>query len=94
MNAYVVTRDVSPQECHWLAETVTKGTTVHRCTRPTYGCVDEFPATLDPDGGYPFFELPWDAIEPKLKKLTPAQLSREFDKAAKGKPSKYGVPRS
>lgn len=60
-----VTRDVTPDECWWLGETVTAGTVVYRCTRPTYGAVREFPATLDPDGDYPFFELPWDAVEPQ-----------------------------
>lgn len=56
------TRDVTPAECWWLSETVPAGTLVYRCTEPTYGCVKDFPATLDPDGGYPFFELPHDAL--------------------------------
>ena len=60
--AYTVTRDVTPDECPWLAETVTAGTRVYRCTSPKYGCVRDFPATLDPEGGYPFFELPHDAV--------------------------------
>jgi hypothetical protein len=62
MSAFILNRDVTPQECHWLAETVAKGTAVYRCTNPTYGAVHEFPATLRPDGGYPFFELPYDAL--------------------------------
>lgn len=62
---WLVTRDVTPAECHWLSdETVTAGTTVYRCNKPTYGCIGNgFAATLDPEGGYPFFELPWDAIK-------------------------------
>lgn len=63
MSRWIVTRDVTPEECWWLGETVTAGTVVHRCARTTYGAVRDFPATLDPDGDYPFFELPWDAIE-------------------------------
>ena len=60
---WVVTRDVTPEECRWLEATVVAGTTVYRCNKPTYGCVREFAATLDPKGGYPFFELPWDAVK-------------------------------
>lgn len=60
--AYTVTRDVTPDECWWLSGTVPTGAVVYRCTKPTYGAVAEFAATLDPDGDYPFFELPYDAI--------------------------------
>lgn len=66
--AYIVTRDVTPQECWWLAQTVPAGTTVYRCPKPMYGAIREFPATLDPDGGYPAFELPYDAIAEKSGK--------------------------
>ncbi len=43
------------------------GTIVYACDRPTYGCIDwgrEIAATLEIDGGYPFFEVPRDAVEP------------------------------
>lgn len=61
---WVLTRDVKPDEFHWwVPDNLTAGTKVYRCTKCTYGCVKDFAATLDPDGGYPFFELPWDAIE-------------------------------
>lgn len=62
MSRWIVTRDVTPAECSWLLETVVAGTIVHLCAKSTYGAVRDFPATLDPDGDYPFFELPWDAI--------------------------------
>lgn len=63
MSAHNVTRDVTQEEeCHWLPRTIKAGETVYRCTKPTYGAVRDFPATLNPDGDYPFFELPWDAI--------------------------------
>lgn len=61
MISYVVTRDVTPDECWWLSDTITKGTTVYKYIGHTYGAVGEFPATLD--GGTPFFELPYDAVE-------------------------------
>lgn len=60
--AYTVTRNVTPTECHWLTDTISAGTMVFRCTKPTYGAVRDFPATFDPDGGYPFFELPHNAV--------------------------------
>lgn len=62
---WIVTRDVTAEECHWLGETIVAGTKVYRCRKPTYGCISPngFAATLDPEGGYPFFELPWDAVD-------------------------------
>lgn len=61
--AYIVTRDVTQDECWWLPANVPAGSVVYRCTKSTYGAVKDFPATFDPDGDYPFFELPFDAIE-------------------------------
>lgn len=58
----MVTRDVTPEECHWLDRTIAAGTLVYSCKEATYGCVKEFAATFSPDGGYPFFELPWNSI--------------------------------
>lgn len=60
---YITTRDVAPDECEWLGGPLPAGMVVYRCTKPTYGVVREFPATFDTDGGYPFFELPWNSIE-------------------------------
>lgn len=59
---YVVTREVAMTEAPWLPIAMPAGTVVYRCTKPTYGAVKEFPATFDPKGGYPFFELPHDAV--------------------------------
>lgn len=67
---YVVTRDVSQGECHWLPEAIPAGTTVFRCAKSTYGAVRDFPATFEPDGGYPFFELPHDAVKLAATKET------------------------
>lgn len=60
---YVTTREVTQAECWWLTATLPVGSVIYRCTRPTYGAVRDFPATLDPNGDYPFFELPHDAIQ-------------------------------
>lgn len=62
---YRVVRDVTPQECWWLSQTVAEGATVYKFTKPTYGVVtpEGQAVTLDPQGDYPFFELPRDAIE-------------------------------
>lgn len=64
---YVLTRDVTTDECPWLVnvpQPITEGTVVYRFTKPTYGAVREFAATLDPEYDYPFFELPHDAVRP------------------------------
>ena len=61
-----VTRDVTPEECNWLDGTVAEGTTVYPCYKPTYGCINGLEGravTLDPDGGYPFFQMPYSALE-------------------------------
>lgn len=57
-------RDVTPEECPWLDETVHSGTTVYRCVKHTYGCVGPrgMAATYNPEGDYPFFELPTDSL--------------------------------
>jgi len=61
---YTVTRDVTPDECWWLAKAISRGSTVYRCVKPTYGSTRGPAFTFDPDGGYPFFELPHDAVSP------------------------------
>ena len=64
MTTYTLQRDVTRDECWWLpVEVVPAGAVVYRCSKPTYGAVKDFPATFDPTGDYPFFELPHDAIE-------------------------------
>jgi len=67
MTPYRVTRDVTVAECPWLAGNgpgnIDEGTTVYKFLKPTYGAVRDFAATLDPEGDYPFFELPYDAVE-------------------------------
>lgn len=62
-SSYTVTRCVTPIECWWLEKTVPVGTIVYRYTGPTYGAVRELAVTLDPNGGTPFFELPYNAVE-------------------------------
>lgn len=81
MSGWIVTRDVTPEECWWLAETVAAGTIVHRCAKSTYGAVRDFPATLDPDGDYPFFELPWDAIAEAPEQTREQQVEAAEDRA-------------
>lgn len=58
-----VTRDVTPEECPWLQAGIAKGTTVYAFHKHTYGCIGNGRAvTFKPDGDYPFFELPHDAL--------------------------------
>jgi hypothetical protein len=61
---FVVMRDVTPAECDWLAETIPRGAAVWRIIRDTYGAIgpNGIGVTFDPDGDYPFFELPRDAL--------------------------------
>jgi hypothetical protein len=66
-----VVRDVTPDECWWLSETVASGTTVHRYMGHTYGVVGPgIAVTLEP-GKTPFFELPRDAVA----SATPPEVS-------------------
>jgi hypothetical protein len=67
--AYVLVRDVTTTECHWLADTITKDTVVYRYKGATYGCISwaGFPATLSADGAGPFFELPRTALTPEMQ---------------------------
>lgn len=62
---FKVKRDVTVDECHWLRDTVKEGTIVYECVYNTYGCISGsgIAATMDPDGGYPFFELPYSSLE-------------------------------
>lgn len=61
---YITTRDVNSDETY--GHPMPKGSVVYDCTQSSYGCCDmmiETPVTFDPDGGYPFFGMPLDAIE-------------------------------
>jgi hypothetical protein len=61
---YELSRDVTPDECHWLQRDYKAGERVYRCNRATYGAIGwrGTACTLSPDGDYPFFELPTDAL--------------------------------
>jgi hypothetical protein len=62
---FKVNRDVTRTECGWLSETVEKDSVVYECIMTTYGCISPsgIAVTIDQDGGYPFFELPYDSLE-------------------------------
>jgi hypothetical protein len=62
---FKVKRDVTKEECDWLRETVDEGSIVYECVYNTYGCISPsgIAVTKDEEGGYPFFELPYTALE-------------------------------
>lgn len=58
----IITREIPADGCR---PALHPGSIVYRCIKPTYGCIDssrQVAATLDPHGGYPFFDVPLDAI--------------------------------
>ncbi len=57
-------REVTPAECQWLDAPLPEGSVFYLCLKPTYGAVTDngFALTCDPAGGYPFFEVPSDAV--------------------------------
>ena len=59
-------RDISKKECPWLIPSLKKGDIVYECVRHTYGCISGHgtACTYDPEGDYPFFELPTSALKP------------------------------
>jgi hypothetical protein len=60
---YVVKRDVTTDECHWLNETIKEGSVVYKFYGATYGCIDSGVAvTLSKEGKNPFFEMPYDSL--------------------------------
>jgi hypothetical protein len=65
VDKYKVKREVTRTECPWLHENINEDTIVYRCVQWTYGCIgpNGIAVTLDKDGGYPFFELPYLALE-------------------------------
>lgn len=60
-----VTRDVTVEECPWLFDDVEADQYVFEAKGPTYGCISRNgkAVTWSPEGDYPFFELPLDALE-------------------------------
>lgn len=64
-NPIKVNRDVTPQECSWLMETVTAGTLVYQYIGVTYGCISEdgVAVALEGPDKPPFFQLPRDALD-------------------------------
>lgn len=69
-----VTRDVSAEECPWLAGPISAGTVVYRFMGPAYGCISANGVAVSlADGEWPAFELPSDS----LGNFQPTVLSRE-----------------
>lgn len=64
MPKLILTREVTPDECHWLDRPFKKGEVIHTFSGYTYGCISDGVA-CSLDGGTPFFELPADAVQPE-----------------------------
>ena len=60
---FELTRDVTTEECDWLARTVPAGTIVYEYTGSTYGAITFSGVACSMDGDTPLFELPRDALE-------------------------------
>lgn len=69
MSKFVLSRDVTPEECDWLSRTYKQGETVTEFLGATYGCVSNDGIACSIDGNTPFFELPYDALKPAQPKL-------------------------
>lgn len=62
---FVLIRDVTRDECHWLDDRMVAGEVVFRFTGPTYGVIDHDSGMACSASGpkeNPFFELPRDAL--------------------------------
>jgi len=61
---YILSRDVTIDECNWLSRNFKKGDIVYYFSGFTYGCCSSagLPFTIE-DGETPFFELPKDSVE-------------------------------
>lgn len=60
-----VIRVPTEDECWWIREGQLKvGDTVYLFEQTTYGVIGNGTAVSFVKGEYPFFEIPWDAIEP------------------------------
>ena len=55
-------RNVTRQECPWLGRDMKEGEKVYEDGGLVYGVID-IPIIGDPGDGWPFFDLPDDAIE-------------------------------
>jgi len=63
MKQFILNRDVTVEECHWLSQDFKKGEVVYEFYGPTYGCISSTgTACSDENGIGPFFELPTDAL--------------------------------
>lgn len=63
---YVIVRDLTPEDCHWLDGTITKGTLVYHYTGYTYGCISRNGIAVSLVlGETPFFEVPNDSVVPQ-----------------------------
>lgn len=63
---YVITREVTQEECHWLEGGIQPGEYWYKCLGPDYGATNTnngISLTRDPDGDYPGYEVPYTAIE-------------------------------
>jgi hypothetical protein len=66
MRSFTTARDITPEECHWLDETVPAGKTVFEYTDNTYGCISPAGiAVSDEPHATPFYELPRTALDPR-----------------------------
>lgn len=61
--AYVLTRDVTKEECFWLDDDFKAGDIVYAYWGPTYGCIGSGIAITRERGKTPCLELPRDALE-------------------------------
>lgn len=65
---FIINRDLTPTECDWLNYTVVAGSKVFLFTGATYGCIGNGHAvSFKPNNEGPFFEVPFDAIDPQVK---------------------------
>lgn len=61
--AYIVTRDVTPEECPWLDEPFTEGELVFPSKGYTYGAIGPSGVAVSRrQGEHPFIEIPLDAV--------------------------------
>jgi hypothetical protein len=60
---FIVTRDVTPEECHWLTTTIKRGHIVHEYNGCTYGCIGSGIAVTDNLNETPFYEMPRSALD-------------------------------
>jgi len=63
MKKFVLTRDVTTKECHWLDNDLKKGDMVYEYTNYTYGCISPNGKAFCDETGSPFFELPLNSVD-------------------------------